>query len=328
MSSILFRGLKPEPLLRSAMQALPALPAHWRGRDKPCGSRSISPLAPLPILDRQSSACASAWAFWRWWPSLSGSACTLFTTGRTGARSASTPWTPRLRASTQERQGYQNLMHRPDNAQLLKQADALNQLFDEKAFSWTLAMENLETVLPGGVQVTTLEPFAPRTATSHSTCASSVRAIAPSNWFAISNTRAASLSPASLVKVPRAPIWPNQRLEPVSATNRFNFDLLAEYNPPTPEEAQSSIEVAKTPRRRADEQRITLNPRRLQASMPPACSPTGQPVHQTQHREVRDEQRKNLLRLARTLDVATYLALRRIRCAAAAGYWPWCSSWP
>ena len=49
-------------------------------------------------------------------------------------------------------------MHQPANAQLLAQAGMLNQLFDEKAFSWTLAMEDLETVLPGGVQVTTLEP--------------------------------------------------------------------------------------------------------------------------------------------------------------------------
>src|SRR5665213_1477772 len=64
----------------------------------------------------------------------------------------------RIASVTQERQNYQNLMDRPDNAQLLKQADALNRLFDEKAFSWTLAMENLETVLPRGVQVSTLEP--------------------------------------------------------------------------------------------------------------------------------------------------------------------------
>jgi hypothetical protein len=62
----------------------------------------------------------------------------------------------------QERQGYQDLMRQPDNAQLLKQVAALNKLFDEKAFSWTLAMEDLETVLPGGVQVTTLEPVDPR----------------------------------------------------------------------------------------------------------------------------------------------------------------------
>ena len=57
-----------------------------------------------------------------------------------------------------ERQGYQTLMQRPDNARFLQQVQLLNQLFDQKAFSWTLAMQNLETVLPGGVQVTQIEP--------------------------------------------------------------------------------------------------------------------------------------------------------------------------
>jgi len=41
---------------------------------------------------------------------------------------------------TQERQGYHNLMAQPANAQLLDQVGTLNRLFDEKAFSWTLAM--------------------------------------------------------------------------------------------------------------------------------------------------------------------------------------------
>ena len=63
---------------------------------------------------------------------------------------AGRPRSPRI---NQERQGYQEMMRQPANAQLLTQAEALNQLFDEKAFSWTLAMEDLETVLPGGVQV-------------------------------------------------------------------------------------------------------------------------------------------------------------------------------
>ena len=52
-------------------------------------------------------------------------------------------------AINQERLGYQNRMRQPENAQLLNQVAALNQLFDEKTFSWTLAMEDLETVLPG-----------------------------------------------------------------------------------------------------------------------------------------------------------------------------------
>ena len=64
----------------------------------------------------------------------------------------------RIDRINRERQGYQTMMRQPDNAAVLSQAQNLNQLFDEKAFSWTLAMEDLETVLPGGVQVTTLEP--------------------------------------------------------------------------------------------------------------------------------------------------------------------------
>ena len=58
------------------------------------------------------------------------------------------------------------MMHQPANAQLLNQAAALNQLFDEKAFSWTLAMEAMETVLPAGVQVRASSRSAPKTATS------------------------------------------------------------------------------------------------------------------------------------------------------------------
>ena len=61
-------------------------------------------------------------------------------------------------AINQERLGYQNMMRQPANAQLLEQASALNKIFDDKTFSWTLAMEDLETVLPGGVQVVSLEP--------------------------------------------------------------------------------------------------------------------------------------------------------------------------
>src|SRR6516225_639006 len=38
-----------------------------------------------------------------------------------------------------ERQGYMAMMRQPDNAQVLDEAGMLNQLFDQKAFSWTLA---------------------------------------------------------------------------------------------------------------------------------------------------------------------------------------------
>jgi len=62
-------------------------------------------------------------------------------------------------------------MHQPDNARLLAQSAALNTLFDEKSFSWTLTMEDLETTLPGGVQVSTSSRSSTKPATSPCICA-------------------------------------------------------------------------------------------------------------------------------------------------------------
>lgn len=145
-----------------------------------------------------------------------------------------------------ERLGYQALMQRPDNAQLLKEAAALNSLFDEKAFSWTLAMESLETVLPGGVQVSTLEPVRAkdghitlhlRVDGPHERAVDLVRNLEHSRRFLdpriVGETSAETGTGA------------NQRLEPVSATNRFDFDLLAEYNPPSPDETKQAANVKK-----------------------------------------------------------------------------------
>src|SRR5579862_2284629 len=141
---------------------------------------------------------------------------------------------------TLERQGYQDLMNRPDNAQLLKQTDALNRLFDEKAFSWTLAMENLETVLPGGVQVSTLEPTREkdghillhlRVVGPRDRSVELVRNLEHSRRF---------LQPRIIGETSESTNLPNQRLEPVSSSNRFTFDLLADYNPPTPDEARAA----------------------------------------------------------------------------------------
>ncbi len=146
---------------------------------------------------------------------------------------------------TQERQSYQNLMDRPDNAQLLKQADALNRLFDEKAFSWTLAMENLETVLPRGVQVSTLEPV--RAKDGHITL--HLRVVGPRDRSVelVRNLEHSRrfLQPRIIGESSESTNQPNQRLEPVSASNRFTFDLLAEYNPPTQEEAKAASKSAK-----------------------------------------------------------------------------------
>jgi type IV pilus assembly protein PilN len=52
----------------------------------------------------------------------------------------------------------QALMRQPENAGVLAQADFLNELFRRKAFSWTATMSDLETTLPAGVQVLSIDP--------------------------------------------------------------------------------------------------------------------------------------------------------------------------
>lgn len=146
----------------------------------------------------------------------------------------------------QERQGYEAMMQRPDNAELLKQAAALNGLFDEKGFSWTLAMENLETVLPGGVSVVTLEPV--RTKDGHITLHLRVDGPRDRSVELVRNLEHSRrfLEPRIVGEnSAETSSGPNQRLEPVSASNRFNFDLLAEYNPPSPDEAKHASAVKK-----------------------------------------------------------------------------------
>jgi len=141
---------------------------------------------------------------------------------------------------TQEQQGYRNLMAQPANAELLDRVGMLNRLFDEKAFSWTLAMEDLETVLPGGVQVSTIEPA--RAKDGHiflhlrvngprDRAVELVRNLEHSKRF---------LLPRIVGENAESTGGPSQRLEPVSASNRVDFDLLAEYNPALPGERKAA----------------------------------------------------------------------------------------
>ena len=138
-----------------------------------------------------------------------------------------------------ERQGYTDLMHQPDNAQVLKQAAALNTMFDDKAFSWTLAMEDLETVLPGGVQVTTLEPA--RQKDGHITLHLQVVGPRDKSVDLVSNLEHSRrfLLPRIVGENAESSDRPGQHLEPVSASNRVQFDLLAEYNPAAPGERKA-----------------------------------------------------------------------------------------
>ncbi len=61
-------------------------------------------------------------------------------------------------AARQEKQGNERRMQLPANAAVLARAHFLNALFLRKSFSWTAVMMDLETVLPVGVQVTSIEP--------------------------------------------------------------------------------------------------------------------------------------------------------------------------
>lgn len=151
----------------------------------------------------------------------------------------------RIDAINRERQGYQNLMRQPPNALLLTQAAELNQLFDEKTFSWTLAMEDLETVLPGGVQVTALEPVRDKTGniTLH------LRVVGPRDRAVdlVQNLERSRyfLRPSIVGESVESTGGPGERLQPVSASTRVNFDLLADYNSAALAEHRAHSKTAK-----------------------------------------------------------------------------------
>lgn len=139
----------------------------------------------------------------------------------------------RIRA---ERQNAEALMSQTENAQLLSRAQALNKLFDQKAFSWTLAMEALETVLPAGVQVASIEPI--RDKEGHITVHLRVAGPRDREVDLMRNLEQSRrfLQPRIVGENAESNNSPGQRMEPVGPSNRFDFDLLADYNPPTPEE--------------------------------------------------------------------------------------------
>src|ERR1035437_1904665 len=143
----------------------------------------------------------------------------------------------KIAAVSKERKGYEDLMHQPANAELLAQVGVLNQLFDKKTFSWTLAMQDLETVMPGGVQVSTLEPLVDEKTGSITL---RLRVIGPRDRTVdmVKNLEHARrfILPRIVGENAESNGGPNDKLEPVSATNRVNFEVLAQYTPATEDE--------------------------------------------------------------------------------------------
>jgi len=144
-----------------------------------------------------------------------------------------------IAAMNHERQGYMAMMRKPANALVLAQSESLNGLFDDKAFSWTLAMEDLETVLPGGVQVTSIEPVRDK----DGRIGLHLRVLGPRDKAIelVANLEHSRrfLNPQIANETAETSGGPGQQLEPVSASNRVNFDLTAEYNPAGPEELKA-----------------------------------------------------------------------------------------
>jgi type IV pilus assembly protein PilN len=143
----------------------------------------------------------------------------------------------------QEQQGYEAQMQQPANARVLKQAEFLNKLFDEKTFSWTAAMEDLERVLPAGVQVTAIEPARGkdgritlhlRIAGQRERSVEMVRNLEHSRRFTsprITGENAENNSQGAL--------------QPVRDSGKVSFDVLAEYNPATLDERKAEIAAQK-----------------------------------------------------------------------------------
>lgn len=61
-------------------------------------------------------------------------------------------------AAQNEKSANERRMRQPANAAVLDRAHFLNAVFLRKSFSWTAVMMDLETVLPSGVQITSIEP--------------------------------------------------------------------------------------------------------------------------------------------------------------------------
>jgi type IV pilus assembly protein PilN len=147
-----------------------------------------------------------------------------------------------------EQQGYDALMRQPENARVLSEAQALNQLFDEKTFSWTLAMEDLETVLPGGVQVTTLEPSRdPKTGVI--TVKMRIQGPRDKNIDLVKNLEHSKrfINARIVDESVENSTSSAQKMEPISASMKANFNLQADYSLPSEEESKAIIKKQRKP---------------------------------------------------------------------------------
>ena len=144
-----------------------------------------------------------------------------------------------VRALERQQQSYQALMREPQNAAVLTRSGYLNSLFRRKAFSWTATMTDLETVLPEGVQVLSLDPVITksgevqihlRVSGGRDRAIQLVQNLEKSRHFASPRLAGETLAQSS---------GQNNGFQPVSNSSLVNFDILADYRPITAEEKSS-----------------------------------------------------------------------------------------
>jgi type IV pilus assembly protein PilN len=135
---------------------------------------------------------------------------------------------------------YEALMRQPQNAKVLNTANYLNGLFRRKSFSWTATMTDLETVLPPGVQVLSLDPAIMkngdvvihlRVSGARDRAITLIQNLEKSRHFASPRLAGESLAQSS---------GPNNKFQPVTAESPVNFDILADYRPLTDKEMEAA----------------------------------------------------------------------------------------
>jgi len=142
-----------------------------------------------------------------------------------------------------EQAGFQAYMQKPENARVLTQAIFLNSLFDEKSFSWTAAMEDLERVLPTGVQVTAIEPA--RAKDGRLTLRLRVSGDRERAVNMVRNMEHSLRFVSPRITGENSENNSQGDLQPVKDTGKVSFDVLAEYNPATLDERREEIALQK-----------------------------------------------------------------------------------
>ncbi len=142
-------------------------------------------------------------------------------------------WTHLTQGLEQEWNQDQTMMREPQNAATLQKTEYLNNLFAQKAFSWTAALMDLENVLPGGVQVVSMQPQMSKdghvqlrlqVTGERDKAVELVKNLETSKHFL--HPRIAGESAVAQTNNGRQGFAPI-----VSAGSDVNFDILAEYNP-------------------------------------------------------------------------------------------------